>query len=211
MPKQHTVAPGDCLSSIAYTAGFYPETIWNAAENAELRAQRERGTILAPGDVLYVPDKRPKSESVNTGAIHPFRRRGVPSKLHLQVLDDGKPVANRPYVVSVDGAVRSGNTDIDGRIRVSIPPNAKKAKVRVGEGADLIQYELNLGHLRPIDDIAGVQARLEALGYDCGGEDGLVGDRTREALRGFQRKHSLPESGEMDETTRAKLREVFGS
>lgn len=211
MSKQHPVAPGECLSSIAFTTGFFPETIWNAPENAELRSQRERGTILAPGDVVFIPDKRPKTESVNTGAVHPFRRRGVPSKLHLQVLDDGEPVANQPYVVSVDGAARSGTTDPEGRIRVSIAPNARKAKVKVGQGADLIQYELSLGHLRPIDDVAGVQARLEALGHDCGGEDGVVGERTREALRGFQRKHALPESGEIDEATRAKLREVFGS
>ncbi|MGO4781865.1 peptidoglycan-binding protein, partial [Lysobacter sp. 2RAB21] len=52
---------------------------------------------------------------------------------------------------------------------------------------------------------SGLQHRLNNLGFDCGGEDGDIGDATRDALLRFQRAQGLAESGEADEDTRARL------
>ena len=44
-----------------------------------------------------------------------------------------------------------------------------------------------------------------ALGYEPGTADGLMGRRTRSALRAFQRAHGLAPSGQIDDATRAAL------
>lgn len=56
-------------------------------------------------------------------------------------------------------------------------------------------------------DIASVQERLVELGYDAGAADGLLGPKTRAALRAFQADRDLPVNGRPDETT---LRALFG-
>jgi len=49
------------------------------------------------------------------------------------------------------------------------------------------------------------QERLDALGLDPGPIDGVMGTRTRDALRTFQQKHDLPATGELDWQTRMAL------
>ncbi|MEQ8815602.1 MAG: peptidoglycan-binding domain-containing protein [Thalassobaculum sp.] len=49
------------------------------------------------------------------------------------------------------------------------------------------------------------QERLEALGLSPGPIDGVMGDRTREALRAFQRRRDLPVTGELDWQTGTAL------
>lgn len=45
------------------------------------------------------------------------------------------------------------------------------------------------------------QKRLQALGYDIGSADGVVGAKTKAALRDYQGKHSLPTTGAFDAST----------
>lgn len=57
----------------------------------------------------------------------------------------------------------------------------------VGEGpfvAPRRAGEVALSH----DDVMEIQRLLNRLGYDTGGIDGLVGEKTREAIRGFQKQ-----------------------
>lgn len=42
------------------------------------------------------------------------------------------------------------------------------------------------------DEMAEIQRRLTAAGFDTGGTDGRVGDMTRRAVRGFQERNNLP-------------------
>jgi peptidoglycan hydrolase-like protein with peptidoglycan-binding domain len=56
-----------------------------------------------------------------------------------------------------------------------------------------------------------VQQRLKNLGFSCGDENNEVGPRTRAALRSFQEKHGLQMTGEIDEPTKNRLREIYGS
>ena len=55
------------------------------------------------------------------------------------------------------------------------------------------------------DLIRDVQDRLTTLGYDPGPLDGLMGPRTRAALRAFQGGSGLPETGEVDAQTLTAL------
>lgn len=62
----------------------------------------------------------------------------------------------------------------------------------------------------PDVDLRADQIRLTYLGFDPNGVDGILGNGMRRALRAFQEKHQLPVTGERDDATRAKLREVAG-
>jgi peptidoglycan hydrolase-like protein with peptidoglycan-binding domain len=50
-------------------------------------------------------------------------------------------------------------------------------------------------------DIEDVQRRLVTLGYDAGSPDGLLGPKTRTALRAFQGDRGLPSTGRPDGAT----------
>jgi len=54
-------------------------------------------------------------------------------------------------------------------------------------------------------DIFNIQKRLTELGYDPGPIDGLMGNRTRKAIRKFQEDSGLSVSGKIDDDTINKL------
>ncbi|HEX6312158.1 MAG TPA: peptidoglycan-binding protein, partial [Acidimicrobiia bacterium] len=60
------------------------------------------------------------------------------------------------------------------------------------------------------DDVAELQRRLNALGFDAGREDGILGDRTASALTEFQRNTGLAADGICGPTTIAALDRVGG-
>ena len=202
---EHEVQQGECMESIAEKHGFFWETLWNHSENAELKDLRQDPNVLLPGDVVQIPEKTEKEEDCATGELHRFLRKGVPAVLRLRLLRGGAPRAGVPFVLEVDGQSYSGTTDDEGRLEHSIPPNAMEGKLIVGEGEEQEEYPLELGAVDPIDEMTGVQARLNNLGYACGEVDGTLNDTTREALEKFQSKHGLEVTGEADDQTRAKL------
>jgi Putative peptidoglycan binding domain len=53
--------------------------------------------------------------------------------------------------------------------------------------------------------IGQAQDRLQAAGFDPGPLDGVLGPRTREALRRYQTSQGLPATGALDEATRRAL------
>lgn len=67
---------------------------------------------------------------------------------------------------------------------------------------------------RPLSrtDREELQARLQDLGYDVGiGIDGVIGTGTRNAIRAFQRAHTLPEDGHPNLILLQALRQVTGN
>jgi len=91
MPTEHTIAPGECISSIAYQHGFFWETLWNHGDNAELKRDRKDPNVLHPGDLVMIPDLTLKEESCATEQVHEFRLKGVPARLNLKVLRPKPP------------------------------------------------------------------------------------------------------------------------
>ena len=207
MPN-HTVKQGECITSIADKYGLFWETVWNHAQNAELKRRRQDPNVLQQGDELFIPDKEQKQEDCATEQKHRFLKKGIPAILCLRLLDNDEPRADESYTLEVDGELFSGTTDAEGRVKHSIAPGAKQAKLLVGENKD--QYTLDLGCMNPVTETVGVQARLYNLGLNCGEVDGEVGPETKSAIRQFQRKYGLTESGEADLVTRDKLVEMHG-
>ncbi len=83
MSTEHTVRQGECIHSLAERYGFFPDTLWDHAENRDLRDLREDSNILQPGDVVHIPDLTEREESGSTDERHRFRRRGVPAMLRV--------------------------------------------------------------------------------------------------------------------------------
>ena len=214
MPKEHVVAPGDCITSIADANGHFWEKLWDDAQNRALRDKRGDPNCLVPGDKVHIPDIETKDETKGAGQRHRFRRKGVPAKLRVQMLSPGgQPRANRPYRVDIDGAITTGQTDADGMVDISIPCGATKGTLILEADAKHAEerHQLELGKLEPATEIKGAQARLKNLGADTVPVDGQLGPETRAALKDFQAAQGLSETGELDQKTADKLRDVHGS
>jgi hypothetical protein len=205
MPKQK-VGAGESTASIAKANGFFYKTLWDHPENAALKAKRKDPNVLFEDDEFFVPEKQLKEVSKGTEAEHTFKKKGEPCKIKLQLLEFDKPRANEDYVCEIDGKLTSGKTDGEGIIEQFISPHAKSGKILLRGGKEVIG--LNLDALDPIDLPSGVQQRLNNLGFPCGGEMGEIGEKTKEALRNFQANYELNASGEPDDATKNKLREL---
>lgn len=204
MPKEYEVKQGDCLSSIAYEFGLFPDTIWNDPANAALKDRRKDPNILFPGDIVIIPDKRTKEHSGTVDQKHVFQKKAVPERLRILLKADDKAIANETYTLDIDGKLVDGKTDGDGLLDEPIPPNTKEVKLLLGK--ERTEYHLTLGTLNPADEISGAQARLNNLGHDCGEEDGECGPKTAAAIKSFQKKQKLEETGQLDDATKKALK-----
>lgn len=207
--RKHTVKEGECISSIAYEHGFFWDTLWNLSENSELKRNRKDPNILCPGDMVFVPDKRVKSEKAANGQRHRFVLKGVPIKICLRVLECDQPSADEPYALLVDGTWYKGTTDSNGYIEISIQAG-NPSSARLIMTSDDTVYDLDLGCVDPITEISGLQQRLSNLGYNCGPSDNMLGPRTREAIRQFQTDSGLLDTGEPDQQTISQLEQEHG-
>ncbi len=209
MAINHQVKQGDCISSIAFENGFFPDTIWNHPNNAELKGKRKDPNILMPGDMVFVPDKRPKEVSEPTNQVHKFKCKNTPEKFKLQLLIDEEPRANEAYELEIEGLKFSGKTDSQGRIEQSIPPNAKNGKLLLANGTEV--YQLQLGKLNPSDEITGAQGRLWNLGFFLGAIDGKMSDELEIAIQEFQFAHDIEPNGELNQVTKDALEQDYGA
>jgi len=235
--SEYLVRQGDCISSIASKHGLFWETVWNDAKNGKLKNERKDPNVLLPGDIVYVPNKELKQQPISSNQKHRFRKKGVPAKLRLRLMqepeppgatvadEDGdeaqapestpqedEPRANVPYILEIEGVQVEGKTDSQGYIEHSMPPDAKVGKLIVEPATpNEIVIPLKLGTLNPISEITGVKQRLNNLGFDCGDKDDSITAGFKAALKVFQENHSLDMTGELDQATRDKVREVHGS
>ena len=207
----YIVQQGDCLSSIAYEHGFSPKSLWDHGDNSELKQRRKNPNILLPGDRVTIPPLQGRQETGATERRHRYRRKGVPERLRIRLLDEkGKPRKNLNYKLTIDGWAREGKTDGHGLLNEPIAPNAREGLLELGQGALAETIPLRLGHADPIATVAGAQKRLNNLGWSCP-EDGELGQETREAIERFQSRHGLKVTGELDGATQDKLTEAHGS
>jgi hypothetical protein len=206
MTKHHRVREGECVASIAFEHGIHPDTLWEHPDNADLKRARGDPNVLLADDTVVIPDLRIKQVVCATGRRHCFRRRGVPEILRLCLQRGGRPRRNLEYRLEIDGAVRHGRTDGEGLLEAWIPPNARIGLLTLLDSGEVLRLEL--GGLDPVDHLTGAQARLLNLGLYSGPVDGLDSPALRTAVRTFQARQGLPETGEIDAATRRVLREA---
>lgn len=206
MPK-HTIGQGESIPSLAAESGFFSDTIWNHPENAKLKDLRKDMNVLLAGDEVFIPEKELKEESGATEQKHRFKRKGEPHKLKLILMAMGKPRVNEEYVLDIDGRLIKGKTDASGKIEQTIPGKARSGTLILRGGKE--KHALNIGNLDPLDEVSGVQQRLNNLGFSCGTEDGKLNEALSQALAKFQAKHDLPVTGQTDDAVKAKLKEFY--
>ncbi len=198
----------DCINSLAYQHGLFWETIWSDPANEPLRQRRENPNVLLAGDAVFCRERIVKAEPGATELRHRFRRRGEPVTVRVRVMEDDEPRGNEAYEFHVGQRVYPGMTDPQGWAEVPLPSCERRGVlVLLSDGT---QVPLNFGQLDPLSELHGVQQRLENLGFSCGAR-GELDDETRGALSAFQERFGLTETGEPDEATRNKLRELHGS
>ena len=109
---------GEHLSGIAKKYGFSTyKTIWDHAQNAELKKERHNPNVIFPGDELFIPDKGEKEEPRPTEKKHQFELKIEKLKLRL-VLEDlyEKPIANAKCELSVENEKFDLSTDGQGKM-----------------------------------------------------------------------------------------------
>ncbi len=117
-----------------------------------------------------------------------------------------------PYILEIDGKLTRGQSDDQGYIEYAIPPDAQKGTLTIDSGTPKeTVIPLELGSLDPIDEISGVKHRLANLGFNCGDFTDEAGEDFAAALRTFQQLNGLPVTGNVDDATKSKLKELHGS
>jgi len=156
------IGPCDSIAGIAADSGHLPDTIWNHKTNARLKQDRENPYVLAEGDVITIPDKRPPTRPCATSLRHRFQRKAIPDVLNLQLLYEGKARAGLAYELEVAGQKLSGVTDKNGRLSKPVPPNAREAVLKLGKTES---YRLQLSGMDPESTETGLRKRLVNLGF----------------------------------------------
>jgi type VI secretion system secreted protein VgrG len=201
----------ECVTSIAWANGLDWRAVWNHTRNKELRATRPNPNILVAGDTVFVPEKRIKSVSVETGRTYEIEVSVEPVPVHFRLVDENGPRAGRAYSLDLDDGTRAeGKTDGAGHIELRASPWARGGTLRVeGEHGQEV-HGLRLGHLDPVSEVAGVQQRLQNLGLLCE-VTGEIDEETRVALRQFQSRRGLEATGEAEPGTRDELVKAHGA
>ncbi|MEJ2693382.1 MAG: peptidoglycan-binding protein [Candidatus Thiodiazotropha sp.] len=219
MPMIHTVRQGECLSSIARQYGFMSwRSLYEHPENEKFRSLRKSPNIISPGDRLVIPDPSVKSIGAQTDELHRYRVKGEPTYLRLNLLSDvyGEGSVGK-YVLEVEGMKEplEGELGEKGAIDVPVLPQSNSAKLSLfdsSSGQCIHTVELRIGDLDPIETISGVQARLNALRFDCGKVDDIWGEVTERAVRRFQKSLDIvDEKNPYGQITMDKLVELYGS
>lgn len=239
MSEEYVVKQGDCLQSIATKHGFLWKSLWAHSDNAALKQKRKSGATLYVGDVVQIPDLCGKEESCATDTRHRFRKMCEKAELKLKLLKEKEesdelveseaadfseyiespivadapvPDADAECSLYVDGKlVEKKKSGGDGGLTFKIPQDSDFAKLLIDEGkASERTIELNLGHMDPIDEPQGACKRLYNLGYQCPTDSNEYSELTGFAIQAFQKDHGLEATGDLDNTTKAKLEEIFG-
>jgi N-acetylmuramoyl-L-alanine amidase len=208
MPTRHIVRPGDCMTSIGAHYARDPDRLWNASENADLRALRDDPNVLFPGDIVVIPDASSTAPSVSQGQSNRYRARVPLCRLAVELrAPTGDGLSGIQYRLSVDGRpTKEGVTGSDGLVEAQVPATAVEADLEVWHGTPhAFHWTLAVGHLDPVSEESGVAGRLENLGYHAHVDPDDPAGALRRAVSAFQRDHGLGETGVIDDATRDAL------
>jgi len=211
----HKIKTGECFSSLAEKYGFHEaDALYSHADNATLKAKRKNPNLLVTNDRVTIPDKTSKKESCADSAKHRFKAKGIHTHLRLLLEDfQGNALGTKAYALEIGNDKFEGKTKSDGLVDHLVLAASTDGTLTVWLGADKkksIIWPLEIGFLEPHDTNKGVQARLNNLGYTCGKEDGIVGPNTKSAIKVFKKNNGLADDDTLDDTTRNKIKDVYG-
>lgn len=207
----HTVRQGETLIELALANGLESwRDVLDAPENAELAKTRTDPGILKEGDRVFVPNRTLAQTPAAIDARHEFKVPGPKAWVRIAVKDaEGAPLAGAAYELTLEGKTTAGTVPPDGVIEQPAPVGARSGSLVVQAPAEDPEawpaWELKVGWMDPLAELSGVQARLENLGFPCGGVTGEASPETEAAIRAFQERVGLEATGEADDALREKL------
>jgi hypothetical protein len=168
----HQVRQGETTESLASENGLFWQTVWDHAQNKELRELRKLPNVLREGDEIFLPERKPGVASCATAQRHTFRHKGIPSKLQVLCLDlEGNPRAGEPF--RLVGVAKKGHVELDdGGIQneiENIVALAERSEVKK-------QWELLKANATKADDGIGYTSdcdMVELIDLDTGQRIGL--------------------------------------
>ena len=113
-------------------------------------------------------------------------------KLHIAVAAAALSIAGGAFAAGDQAATTSGSTSSD----QTTTSSQQQGSQAMGSTSDE-QSNPTL--------VRSAQQALKQKGYDVGSIDGQLGPSTESALRQFQQKEGLPQSGNLDQETLSKL------
>ena len=216
MAGYHTVVQGEHVPGIACSYGFRDyRTLWDHPSNADLKSKRQNPNVLFPGDRLFIPDREVREVPRPTDQRHRFVVKQPVLKLRITLEDQyERPITAASCLLVVDGDSRQLTTDGRGKLELEIPPLAKQSVLVIRDAAQTphhdVEIPIKIGHLDPVEEVTGQQARLNALGYFLDDLDGKTGPDFRSAVEEFQCENGLKVDGICGPQTQAKLKQVYG-
>jgi hypothetical protein len=125
---------GDFILHLANTFGFDADTVWQDPSNAQLRAIRPNPNLLAPGDVLSIPDpptQPPPMTSLTPGSTNRFVAPDPPTMTltHKFVGFDATTYASKAYTVQELDQLTGLQSDENGVVTFQAPVTLKTATV----------------------------------------------------------------------------------
>jgi N-acetylmuramoyl-L-alanine amidase len=218
MATQYTVVQGDTILRIAKAHGFAKsDSIYQHADNAAYRELRPNPNVIYPGDIINIPDKTPKVVRRATNKTHRF----VVSKPEVETLKiklqnkAGDALQGKRITLSVGAQDLDVELGADGLLSIDLPEGTEcEGELKVffspSDTEPTCTFMLELGHLDPVDELSGVQARCNLLGHDCGVVDGIMGSNTRQGIKAFQTHNSLEVDGIAGPLTQQALQKAYG-
>lgn len=232
--KPYIVRQGDYLTKLADKMGFSAKAVWDDAKNADLKARRVNMDILAPGDIVYVPDAKPKGLPITAGTTNKYVARVSRVTINLILQKDGQILADEPYVIEGLGVPVPGKSSPEGKVSFDISVHVREVQL-VLTRRDMAHTVL-IGEMDPLDQPSGVKKRLSHLGFlvwrpevEARTSDllssegpfdlverlrrsgGIDDDELQRAIEAFQRAEGLKPTGAMDAATREALGAAHGS
>ncbi len=212
----HTVAQGEYLAGIARRYGFSDwKAIYDHPKNKDLKDKRPNPNILYPGDQVCIPKKEFKQSDIQAGQKFTVKMKSLVTRLQIVMKrEDEKPFSSKKFRLKMGQRTVEGSTDGDGKIKMEIDTDVSDAELTLfldeKDPEAVIRRKLKIGYLDPLDEITGMQARLNNLGYDAGTTPDANDPRFRSAVEEFQCDHKLKVDGICGPKTQAKLKEVHG-
>ena len=209
------ILAGDCCASLAKEFGFADgNAIYQAPENQDFKKSHRNMHVLTTNQVLCIPDKKVKREPLKLEQYNRFVVKGVITEFIVSIGDfAGSALANHDYELQVNGIKHSGKLDSAGKLKVKIDATARTGELIVYLDKDRknnLFWTLEFGALQDVVDIAGIQARLNNLGYVCRNEDGDLDDSTKAAISQFKLVNGLAVNDRVDGALVSKLNDVYG-
>jgi peptidoglycan hydrolase-like protein with peptidoglycan-binding domain len=100
-------------------------------------------------------------------------------------------------------------SDTAGDVKEGLKSAGEKVKEKAVDAKDEVKSRLGRADDRGTSggqvDVREAQEALKAKGFDPGAIDGVMGPRTRAAVRDFQKQNGLPETGRLDTATASQL------